>query len=416
MVVEAAVIAVFFVVYLGMILGGLPFLQLDRTGIALLGAIALVSIGALSLEEAWSALHAPTLILLFAFMVISAQLRLGGFYTWATLKLGALPLTPPLLLAALIVLVAGLSAVFSNDIICLAMAPVLIDVCLARRLNPVPFLLALACASNVGSAATLIGNPQNMLIGETLALSFAGYLIDATPPVLLGLAATWAVIAWQARGRWEMAPETAAAISPHAPGEAPPQFDAWQSVKGVGVAAVVFALFLSAPLPREVVALIAAGLLMTSRKLHSHKMLGLVDWQLLVLFIGLFVVNYGLEKTGMPQHVMEDLAAAGIDLAHPGPLFAVAFVLSNMVSNVPAVMLLLPAATHEMAGLVLALASTLAGNLLIVGSIANIIVVAAAQRRGIAIDWKRHARTGVPVTLATTAIAAAWLWWLLPAG
>jgi Na+/H+ antiporter NhaD/arsenite permease-like protein len=407
---EAATIAVFFVVYLGMILGGLPFLQLDRTGIALLGAIALVSIGALSLEEAWGAIHAPTLILLFAFMVISAQLRLGGFYTWITWRLGALPLPPAGLLAALIAVIAALSAIFSNDIICLAVAPVLVDVCLVRRLNPVPFLLALACAANVGSAATLIGNPQNMLIGETLRLPFLDYIREVAIPVALGLVATWAVIAWQGRGRWELAPGAARAGGLHPPGEAAPPFDRWQSAKGVTIAAVVFVLFLFAPLPREVVALIAAGLLMTSRKLHSYKMLGLVDWQLLVLFIGLFVVNHGLAKTGLPQDTIRDLAAAGVDLAHPGPLFAAAFVLSNIVSNVPAVMLLLPAATHGIAGPVLALSSTLAGNLLIVGSIANIIVVGAAQRHGIAIGWREHARAGVPVTLVTLGIAAAWLW------
>jgi Na+/H+ antiporter NhaD/arsenite permease-like protein len=416
MVIDAVIIAVFFVVYLGMILGGLPFLQLDRTGIALLGAIALVSVGALSLEEAWGAIHAPTLILLFAFMVISAQLRLGGFYAWVTYRLGRLPLPPAGLLAALILVIAVLSAVFSNDIICLAVAPVLVEVCLARRLNPVPFLLALACAANVGSAATLIGNPQNMLIGETLRLPFAGYLREAAIPVALGLAVIWALIAWQMRGRWEAAPGQGASAGGYRAGETPSPFDPWQSVKGLTVATVVFVLFLFAPLPREVVALVAAGLLMTSRKLHSYKMLGLVDWQLLVLFIGLFVVNHGLAKTGMPQHVIEDLAAAGVDLAQPGPLFAAAFVLSNVVSNVPAVMLLLPAATHEIAGPVLALSSTLAGNLLVVGSIANIIVIGAAERHHIPIGWKAHARVGVPVTLATLAIAAGWLWLRLRAG
>jgi Na+/H+ antiporter NhaD/arsenite permease-like protein len=140
-------------------------------------------------------------------------------------------------------------------------------------------------------------------------------------------------------------------------------------------------------------------------------MLGLVDWQLLVLFVGLFVVNHALDKTGLTQRAVEALAQSGIDLHEPGPLFAAAFVLSNVVSNVPAVMLLLPVATHELAGPLLALASTLAGNLLIVGSIANIIVVDAAARRGIRIDWKAHAKTGVPVTLATLAIAWLWLSW-----
>jgi Na+/H+ antiporter NhaD/arsenite permease-like protein len=410
MVAEAAIILIFFVVYAGMILGGLPFLQLDRTGIALLGAIALVSIGALSLEEAWGAIHAPTLILLFAFMVMSSQLRLGGFYSWSTRRIGALVLTPPRLLGVLIFAIASLSAVFSNDIICLAVAPVLVEVCLTRRLNPLPFLLALACAANIGSAATLIGNPQNMLIGETLRLSFPLYMAEALAPVVLGLVVTWGWIAWQARGRWEWraAPE-AAAPAGHGIDE-PVRFDAWQSAKGIAVTGAVFVLFLFAPLPREVVALVAAGLLMTSRRLHSYKMLGLVDWQLLVLFIGLFVVNHAVAKTGLPQDAMRTLAAAGADLSHPWMLFGAAFVLSNLVSNVPAVMLLLPAATHEIAGPVLALASTLAGNLLIVGSIANIIVVSAARRRGIEIGWKEHARTGIPVTLLTMAIAAGWLW------
>lgn len=408
MVADASIVAVFFIVYLGMILGGLPFLQLDRTGVALLGAIALVSIGALSLGEAWSALHVPTLILLFAFMVISAQLRLGGFYTWVTHRLGALPMTPPGLLAALIFAIAVLSAVFSNDIICLAVAPVLVDVCLVRRLNPVPFLLALACAANVGSAATLIGNPQNMLIGATLHLPFSGYMREAALPVVLGLAVTWALIAWQMRGRWGMTPIRGR--NEHPTPETAPAFNRWQSTKGLAVAIAVFALFLFTPLPREVVALIGAGLLMTSRKLHSRKMLGLVDWQLLVLFIGLFIVNHGLGKTGLPGEAIRELATAGVDLTHPGPLFAAAFVLSNVVSNVPAVMLLLPAATHEIAGPVLALSSTLAGNLFVVGSIANIIVIDAAHRHDVVIGWKDHARVGVPVTLATTAIAAVWFW------
>lgn len=414
---ETTILLVFAVVYLGMILGGLPFLSLDRTGIALLGAIALVGAGALGLEEAWEAIHAPTLILLFAFMVISAQLRMSGFYVWITHRTGNLPLSPPALLAAIVAVVAVLAAVFTNDVICLAMAPVLIDVCLARRLNPMPFLLALACSANVGSALTLIGNPQNMLIGETLQLSFAAYLAEAAVPVVLGLVVVWGLIAWRSRGAWTLDVQEPAttAVPPH--DEPPPRVDPWQTAKGGVVAAIVFLLFLATALPREVVALTAAGLLMLSRRLHSQKMLGLVDWQLLVLFIGLFIVNHALEKTGLTQQAVSQLAGAGIDLHQPGPLFAASFLLSNVVSNVPAVMLLLPVATHELAGPLLALASTLAGNLLIVGSIANIIVVDVAARRGIRIDWKRHAATGIPVTVATLAIAWAWLWWrVLPAG
>ena len=405
------IVIVFAFVYLGMILGGLPFVQLDRTGVALLGAIVLVALGDVSLAEAGRSIHAPTLILLFAFMVLSAQLRLGGFYTFVTYRLATLPLPPPLLLGALILVVGALSAVFSNDIICLAVAPVLADGCLKRRLDPVPYLLALACAANVGSALTLIGNPQIMLIGESLHLSFGGYLREALLPVLLGLAATWALIVVQFRGRWDCPADL---LTARAEGERREEtyahFDPWQTMKGLTVAAILLVVFLTAPWPRELAALGGAGLLLLSRRLHSRHMLGLVDWELLVLFVGLFVVNRAFQQTGLPAEALKTLAEAGINLEHPGLLFVTTFVLCNIVSNVPAVMLLLPLATHPMAGTLLALASTLAGNLFIVGSIANIIVVDAAGRRGLRIDWRRHARVGVPVTFATLAIAGAYLW------
>ncbi len=412
------VVAVFALVYLGMILGGLPFLKLDRTGVALLGAIALVASGAVTEEEARAAIHLPTLILLFSFMVISAQLRMGGFYDWTARRLGTLPLRPPALLGALIAVTAGLAAVFSNDIVCLAMAPVLAEICLARRLDPVPFLLALACAANIGSAATLIGNPQNMLIGETLGLPFSGYLAQAALPVVLGLAVAWGLILALTRGRWQL-PEgvTATPVDPlpqagsqDARPEPGRRLDRWQSAKGLGVALLLFIAFLLVPWSRDLMALAGAGLLLSSRRMHSRRMLGLVDWELLVLFMGLFVVNHALQETGVPAQAVATLAGLGVNLHDPAPLFAASFFLSNAVSNVPAVMLLLPVATHPSGGTLLALSSTLAGNLFIVGSIANIIVVQAAERRGIPIDWRRHARVGVPVTLCTLAVAAGSLW------
>ena len=406
---DSATLVIFVIVYLGMILGGLPFLQIDRTGIALLGAIALVGLGAVSPEQAAQSVHLPTLLLLFSFMVISAQMRLGGFYARVTRHIAAPGVSPPALLALLIAAAAALSAVFSNDIVCLAMAPVLADACLKRRLNPVPYLLALACAANVGSAATLIGNPQNMLIGETLRLSFAGYALEAAVPVLAGLAVTWAVIALLSRGRWTLAGGAAAVPEAERREADDAVFDPWQTAKGLLVAGALLVVFLFTSLPREVAALTGAGLLLLSRRLHSNKMLGLVDWELLVLFIGLFVVNHAFQATGLAAQAMAWLEAAGLALAAPMTLFVATFVASNLVSNVPAVMLLLPAATEPWSGPLLALVSTLAGNFLIVGSIANIIVVDCAARRGIRIDWRAHARIGVPVTLATLAIAAAWL-------
>jgi Na+/H+ antiporter NhaD/arsenite permease-like protein len=337
-------------------------------------------------------------------MVVSAQLQLGGFYPWVALELEKLPLSPVALVGAVVVVAGLLSSVFSNDVICLSMAPVLAEVCARRGLNPVPYLLGLACGANVGSAATLIGNPQNMLIGSALGLSFGGYLAMAVVPVVLGLAATWIVIVVQARGRLALAGGPAPSESESVPG-----LDQWQSAKGLVVAGALLVIFLFTAWPRDVAALVGAGILLTSRRMHSNKTLGLVDWSVLVLFTGLFVVNHAFQKTGVMDGIVGDLSASGIRLDRPLPLFAVTVVLSNVVSNVPAVMLLMPLAKHAVAGPLLALASTLAGNLLIVGSIANIIVVDAAARRGVRISWTDHARVGVPVTLVTLAIAAAWL-------
>lgn len=405
----ATIVMIFLVVYLGMILGGLPFLQLDRTGVALLGAIALISVDAVSLEEAAGSIHLPTVILLFSFMVVSAQMRLGGFYDWITHRFVSLSFSPPGLLGALIFGVAALSAVFSNDIVCLAVAPVLIDACQRRHLDPMPYLLALACASNIGSAVTLIGNPQNMLIGQTLHMPFFAYVGEAMVPVTFGLLATWALIAWQAKGRWS-APASAVGMRDEAARRADEvPLDRWQTAKGLTVAAVLLVAFLVGLWPREHVALIGAGVLLMSRKMHSARTLGLVDWELLVLFMALFVINHALRQSGVAAAVIDDFAAAGLHLDQLAPLFGATFVLSNLVSNVPAVMLLLPLAHHEMAGPLLALVSSLSGNLFIVGSIANIIVVDAAARRNIRIDWRRHATVGVPVTLVTLAISAAYL-------
>jgi Na+/H+ antiporter NhaD/arsenite permease-like protein len=358
-------------------------------------------------EEAARAIHLPTILLLFSFMVISAQMRLGGFYGAVTRRIAALPIGPAALLAVVIAVVALLSAVFSNDIVCLAVAPVLAEACLRRRLDPVPYLLALACAANIGSAATLIGNPQNMLIGEVMRLDFAAYLREAAVPVLLGLVALWALLAWPMRRAAPVAEPDASRLGTMA-ADAPP-FDAWQTAKGLAVAVALVAIFLFTDWPRDVAALVAAGVLLLSQRFHSSKVMGLIDWELLVLFMGLFVVNHALAETGMLDAALRWLAGQGVVLSEPATLFGATLLLSNLVSNVPAVMLLLPAAEGVQAGATLALVSTMAGNLLIVGSIANIIVVDAARRCGIEIDWKRHARTGVPVTIVTLAITAAWL-------
>ncbi len=405
-------VAIFATVYLGMVLGGLPRLKLDRSGVALLGAIGVIALGVMDTEQAARAVDLPTVLLLFSFMVVSAQMRLGGFYTAVTQQVAALPLGRNALMGAILAAAAGLSAVFSNDIICLAMTPVVAQLCQKRRIDPVPFLLGLACAANIGSAATLIGNPQNMLIGSVMHLSFGAYVRHALPPVVISLALLWAWLVWGPGTRNGFAgavssPEVAAVAAGRR--DAPDiAFDAWQTTKGLLVACALMGVFLFTDWPRDVAALVGAGVLLLSRRLHSSDVMGYIDWPLLVLFIGLFVVNQAFESTGLAAQAVGWLAAQGVQVADPGPVFVAGVGLSNLVSNVPAVMLLLPHLHGFDAGVSLALVSTFAGNLLLVGSIANLIVVDLAQKSGVAIDWRMHAKVGVPVTLMTLAVVWAW--------
>ncbi len=398
---DAVVVAVFIFVYLGMILGRIPGLALDRTGVALLGAIALVTLGRVAVPELSTVIDIPTIALLFGLMVVSAQFRLGGFYSHVARRIAAIETGPAALLAIVVAVTGALSALLANDIVCLAVAPVLVEGCARRGLAPRPFLLALAAAANVGSAATLIGNPQNMLIGQVLGLSFRRYLLDAGIPSLLGLAAVWGVIALRYRGALrETRPVPEIETQP---------LDRRQTLKGGILLGFLVVAFVAGGWPREILALAAAGVLLCSRRMRSRDMLGLVDWQLLVLFMALFVVNHAFEVSGGMAAAAARLSGAGVDLTRPAALFGASVLLSNLVSNVPAAMLLLPFASHPLAGPVLALSTTLAGNLIVVGSIANIIVIDQAGRLGVAISWREHARVGVPITITTLAIAAGWL-------
>ncbi|HMP72356.1 MAG TPA: anion transporter [Kiritimatiellia bacterium] len=398
---DVTVVAVFVVVYIAMAAGGLPGLALDRTGAALLGAIALMVMGDVATEDLQAAVHVPTLALLLGLMVVSAQFRLSGFYSWLVRGMSGLPVSPPILLGWVMGAAGGLSALLANDIICLAMTPVLIELCTKRGLRPLPFLLGLALASNIGSATTLIGNPQNMLIGQVLEVDFGDYLASAFLPVMLSLGVAWLYLSWWFRGEWG---GTMGKMEVQAPA-----FDHWQTVKGLVVLAGVVGAFLFSRLPHEVVALAAAGFLLCSRRMHTRSMLGLVDWPLLLLFTGLFVVNHAMQTSGNLDRLFAVAAEAGVNASDPGWLFVLSTVLSNLVSNVPAVMLLLPVASHEQAALILALSSTLAGNLLLVGSIANLIVAEQASVYGVRFGWIDHAKVGLPVGSLTLGICAAWL-------
>jgi Na+/H+ antiporter NhaD/arsenite permease-like protein len=399
-------LVIFLITYVGVAVGRIPGLLLDRTGIALLGAIVMVVSGAVTLPQAVRSIDVSTILLLYALMIVSAQLRLGGFYTRVARAIAAFTSRPRRFLLVCMLVSAVLSAVLANDIVCLAFTPVLAGALLRARLDPVPFLLGLAISSNIGSAATIIGNPQNMLIGQIGRLPFAPFLAWCTPPVLLAFAGSYLILLGCFRNRWALA----AAPAPEIPDPAWPEFDAWQSAKGLAAAGLLVILFFTA-IPRELSAIAVAGVLLCSRKMKSRRIIELVDWHLLTLFCALFVVIEGIAAVQLPDRVVAGLAEQGVNVHQPLVLTGVSAALSNVVSNVPATMLLVRFLDGPQPELwyVLALSSTFAGNLITIGSIANLIVIEQARACGIEIGFRTHARVGLPVTLWSIAALAVWI-------
>jgi Na+/H+ antiporter NhaD/arsenite permease-like protein len=401
------VIIVFCITYIGVAIGHVPGLLLDRTGIALLGAIAMVVGGAVSLGQAVDSIDVPTILLLYALMIVSAQLRLGGFYTRVARQIAALCHQPRIFLLISMVVSACLSAILANDIVCLAFTPVLAHALVKAGMNPVPFLLGLAVSSNIGSAATIIGNPQNMLIGQIGRLSFSAFLQWCTPAVIVALIGSYGIIAWLYRRNWTLAP----CEQPSVTAGAWPAFNPWQSAKGIVAAVLLVMLFFTA-IPRELSAIGIAGVLLCSRRMQSRHIVELVDWHLITLFCALFVVIQGIVIAQVPEHLVTLLARQNIDIQQPLALTAVAAVLSNLVSNVPAAMLLVRFldSAQPQQWYLLALASTFAGNMITIGSIANLIVIEQARGCGIVIDFKTHAKVGVPVTLWSLLVIVGWIY------
>lgn len=399
-------LVIFTITYIGVALGRIPGLVIDRVGIALLGAIAMIVFGVLTPTEAVRSIDLPTILLLYALMVLSAQLRLGGFYTWTASRIVFLLKRPNLFLLASMMVSALLSSVLANDIVCFAFTPVLVATTLYAKLNPLPFLIGLAVSSNIGSAATIIGNPQNMLIGQVGQQDFAQFLFWCGPPALMSLAGSYLVLLLIYRKKIYQPFEFHSVTDK----QKPPVFDRWQSLKGIIVIAMMVVLFFT-PIPREISAIGIAGILLCSRRMKTREILGLVDWHLITLFCALFIVIHGVSLAGYPQLAVTYLADKGIDLHNLLVLTGVSTVLSNVFSNVPATMLLIRFldAANPAQWFALAVSSTFAGNLIIIGSIANLIVVEQAEIHGVKITFLDHAAAGLPVTLLSLFILIGWI-------
>jgi Na+/H+ antiporter NhaD/arsenite permease-like protein len=384
-------------------IGRAPFLRLDRTGAALLGALLMVLTGAIGIEEAAGSVDVSTIVLLFAMMIIVAHLRLAGGFTALARFVSIRVRNPAALLVAIVFTSGLLSALFVNDTICLVLTPVVLDVAEARRHKPLPYLLALATSANVGSVATITGNPQNMVIGSLSGLTFSAFAAELLPVALVGLTMNAALIWWLFRHELH---ETEA---DHAPMAAIRPHRALLTKSVVVTAGVLLGFLLG--YNTALVAMAGAGVLLVTRRVRPQRIYRAVDWDLLTLFVGLFVIVGASEKSGLAATLFRWLGPLGVESV-PG-LTVTAAVLSNIISNVPAVMLftrIVPLTPDpERAWLTLAMASTLAGNLTILGSIANLIVVEGAKRRRVVVRFVDYARVGVPLTFATLLFSA---WWL----
>ena len=395
---------IFFGSYIVFALGKSPGLKIDRPGAAIIGAVLMVAFRIVGAGEALAAIDFSTIVLLFSMMLIVSNLRLAGFFDWIT-ELIIERLHPQHLLPTVIVTTGVLSAFLVNDIVCLMMAPLVVR--MARRLNlpVIPYVIAVATASNVGSTATITGNPQNMLIGSLSGLKYVEFLMRLAPVAALGLAMNWWVIhRIYLRGPVDRAPVAEALAA-----------SGWQRrslrKKPAIVLAIVLAGFLAGA-PPAIMAAIGAALLLITRTVEPRHVYDGVDWGLLVFFIGLFIIVGGANRVGLTGALIRPAQSWNL---HRTPLFVVmTALLSNIVSNVPAVMLLrtlIPGFPDpHTAWLVLAMASTLAGNLTITGSVANIIVVERAAAERITVGYREFARVGVPLTLATLVIGSTWLW------
>lgn len=394
-------VGVFIAVYLGMAAGRVPGLRLDRTGLALIGLIVLLAGGVLSLEAVGAAVDWPTLALLFALMIVSAQFEGSGLYALCAHWVTDAAASPRRLLAMLIVVTGALSALLTNDVVAFALTPLLCAGLSARGLDVRPYLIALAGAANAGSAATLIGNPQNILIGQRGGVDFWTYAAVGVPLAALALAGIYLAV-WLTWRRTLAAP----ALPPPAP--MPVHADRRQIAKGFIGLAVLVALF-ATDVPRELGALAVAGVFLLSRHTASRDLIEAVDWNLLLLFVCLFGVTAAFADTGLAAHALAAIEARGLGPDRLAVLAPLTLALSNSIGNVPAVVLiltLLPDLGHG-ALTALALLSTLAGNLLLTGSLCNMIVAERARGAGLHLGFLDFARAGLPMTVITFALVCA---------
>jgi Na+/H+ antiporter NhaD/arsenite permease-like protein len=397
-------ILIFAITYLVLAIGRLPGFRIDRTGAAIIGASFMVGVNALSLDEAYRAINFDTIILLFGMMIVVANLQLSGFFSLVAERVVVHAHRPVPLLIAIVAVSGIFSAFFVNDTMCLVLTPLVLEITGTLRRNPVPYLLAVAMAANIGSVATITGNPQNMMIGSFSGIPYRDFIAALGPVAAIGLVLTVAAVFLSYRREF-MAQGSVNVEKLAVPVD---RGLMWKSI--VVALAMIVMFFVGWPVPK--VAIVAGAVLLITRRVRPEKVYERIDWPLLVMFAGLFIVIAGVEKTSFETEL--GALAGRLHLDNTFLLSGFTAVLSNLVSNVPAVLVFKPflgqLADPKRAWLVLAMASTLAGNLTVVGSVANLIVIQQARDR-VRIGFWEYFRVGAPLGVVTILLGAAWIAW-----
>jgi Na+/H+ antiporter NhaD/arsenite permease-like protein len=393
-----AAVTIFVATYTFVAIGKIPLYRIDRAGVALLGGSLMVGTGVLTAEQAYRAIDFDTITLLLGMMIVVANLRVSGFFRVVTDWIATYVRHPLTLLVAVVLVSGALSAFLVNDTICLVMTPLVLELVTRVKRNPIPYLLAIATASNIGSVATITGNPQNIIIGSVSRIPYGAFAAALAPVAAIGLVLAVLLIALVYRREFFTRERLEKAAMPthyHGP----------LMAKTIIVMAVMVVLFFLGQPPAKV-AIVGGAFLLLTRRVKPEKIYIEIDWPLLLMFVGLFVVVAGFERTVLTPDVIA--AAARLHLDDTSVLAGVTALLSNIVSNVPAVLVLKPFVPNlgdpQRAWLVIAMSATLAGNFTLVGSVANLIVAQRAKARGVEIGFWTYFRVGAPLTLLTIAV------------
>ncbi len=400
---KGAVLLVFLATYLVLAIGRLPGSQLDRTGAATVGASLLIALGVLSLEEAYRAIDFNIITLLLGMMIVVAHLRLSKIFQLINSWIISHAHHPRVLLV-LVTLTSGLlSALLVNDTVCFVLTPLVLDVLIQLRRNPIPYLLAIAMAANIGSLATITGNPQNMIIASLSHITYTHFAAKLAPIAAIGLVLTVVAImlAYPSEFRRHR---------PFRVDLAPARTHRPLLIKSVSVLLAMIVSFFVGLNP-SAVALVGGSLLLVMGRVKAEYVYAEIDWPLLLMFAGLFIVIAGVEEALLSPELLS--AVGRLHLERLPVLATITVFLSNLVSNVPAVLALKPFVTslpdQQQLWLTIAMASTFAGNFTVLGSIANLIVLQRAQAQGVTISFWEHFRIGAPLTVLTTTMGTLWL-------